>query len=60
VDSKWPKVRLMSAVPSAWLVDEMATATETPSRAVSVLQYNLLACALSALIGSLANYASEK
>jgi hypothetical protein len=51
---------LMSAVTSAWLIHEMATAAETPSRTVAVLQYGLLACALFALIGSLTNYASEK
>ena len=51
---------LVSAVTSTWLICEIATATEAPSRAVAVLQYGLLACALFALIGSLATYASEK
>jgi hypothetical protein len=60
VNSKWPKVMLMSAVTSAWLIYDMASATEVPSRAVVVLQYSLLACALFGLIGSLAKYASEK
>jgi hypothetical protein len=51
---------LMSAATSAWLIYEMASATEAPSRAVAVLQYSLLACALSGLIGSLMKYAAEK
>jgi hypothetical protein len=51
---------LMSAVTPACLIYEMATVTEAPSRAVAVLQFGLLDCALFALIGSLATYASEK
>jgi hypothetical protein len=37
VNSKWPKVMLMSAVTSAWLIYDMASATEAPSRAVVVI-----------------------
>jgi hypothetical protein len=51
---------LMSAVTSAWLIYDMASATEAPSRAVAVLQYGLLACALFGLIGSLVKFATEK
>jgi hypothetical protein len=39
---------------------DMASATEAPSRAVAVLQYGLLACALFGLIGSLVKFATEK
>jgi hypothetical protein len=49
VNSKWPKVMLMSGITSAWLLYDMATATEAPSRALAVLQYGLLACALVGL-----------
>jgi len=34
-------------------------ATETPSRALAILQYGLLACALIGLVGSLVMLASE-
>jgi hypothetical protein len=60
VNSRWPKVMLVSAVPSAWLIYDMTSATEAPSRAVAVLQYGLLACALFGLIGSLVKFATEK
>jgi hypothetical protein len=43
VYSKWPKLTLMSGVTSAWLLYEMAMATEAPSRAPAILQYGLLA-----------------
>jgi hypothetical protein len=43
VNSKWPKLMLMSAATSAWLIYDMTTATETPRQAVAVLQYGLLA-----------------
>ena len=51
---------LMSGITSAWLLYDMATATEAPSRARAILQYGLLACALIGLVGSLAMLASEK
>ena len=38
---------------------DMAKATEAPSRALAILQYGLLACALIGLVGSLAMLASE-
>jgi hypothetical protein len=60
VNSKWPKLILMSAATSAWLIYDMTTATETPRQAVAVLQYGLLACALMGLIGSLVMLASQK
>lgn len=58
--SKWPKLMLMSGITSAWLLYEMAMATEAPSRALAILQRGLLACALIGLVGSLAMLASEK
>ncbi len=60
VNSKWPKVMLMSGITSAWLLYDMAIATEAPSRGLAVLQYGLLACALVGLIGSLVMLALEK
>jgi hypothetical protein len=60
VNSKWPKLMLMSGITSAWLLYEMATATETPTRALAILQYGLLACALIGLVGWLVMLASEK
>jgi hypothetical protein len=58
VNSKWPKLMLISGITSAWLLYEMAIATEAPSRAL-ILRYGLLACALIGLVGSLAMLASE-
>ena len=60
MNSKWPKLMLMSGITSAWLLYETAMATEAPSRALAILQYGLLACALIGLVGSLVMLASEK
>jgi hypothetical protein len=60
VNSKWPKVMLMSAATSAWLIYDMTTATEAPRQALAILQYGLLACALFGLAGSLVMVASQK
>jgi hypothetical protein len=60
LNSNWPKVMLMSAATSAWLIYDMTTATETSRPAVAVLQYVLLACALIGLAGSLVMYAYRK
>ena len=40
------------AVVAAWIVYDMATAVEAPSRALQVLQYVLLGCALLGLVGT--------
>ncbi len=48
MNSKWPKVMLMSGVSSAWLLYDMAAATEAPRQAVAIVQYGLLALALIA------------
>jgi hypothetical protein len=60
VNSKWSKLMLMSGITSGWLLYEMTMATEAPSRALAILQYGLLACALIGLVGSLVMLASEK
>jgi hypothetical protein len=59
VNSKWPKLMLISGITSVWPLHEMATATETPSRVLAILQYGLLAGALIGLVGSLVTLASE-
>jgi hypothetical protein len=53
MNDKWPKVMLMSAATAAWLIYDMATATEAPRQALAILQYGLLAYALFGLAGSL-------
>jgi hypothetical protein len=45
---------------SAWLLYDIATATEAPRQAVAILQYGLLACALIGLLGSIVMAAQEK
>ena len=50
---KNPLVRmLMMAVVAAWIVYDMASATEAPSQAVEILHYVLLACLLIGLVGT--------
>jgi hypothetical protein len=58
--NKWPRILLMSAATSAWLIYDMTTATETPRQAVAIMQYCLLAGALIGVVGSLVMAASEK
>jgi hypothetical protein len=58
--SRWPKLMLMSGVTSALLIYEIAGATEAPSRALAILQYGLLACALIGLVGSVVMYVAER
>ena len=41
---------------AAWQIYDMVTATETPSRALAVLQYVLLAGLLIGLIGAVLNF----
>jgi hypothetical protein len=60
MNGKWPKVMLMSGLTSAWLLYDIATATEASRQAVAILQYGLLACALIGLIGSVVMAAQEK
>lgn len=44
------------AAVAAWQIYDMATATETPSRALIILQYVLLAGLLVGLAGALLNF----
>ena len=60
VSSKWPKLMLMSAATAAWLIYDMATATEAPRAAVAYMQYAFLAMAVIGFFGSLLSYVSEK
>jgi hypothetical protein len=60
MNGKWPKVMLMSGLTSAWLLYDMATATDVPRQAVAILQYGLLACAVIGLVGSIVMAAQEK
>lgn len=57
---KWAKSALISAATAAWLIYDMATATEMPRQAVAALQYFLLACALIGLGGSVVKYTTSK
>ena len=59
MNSRWPKIMLMSGLTSAWLLYDIATATEAPRQAVAILQYGLLACALIGLVGSIVMAAAE-
>ena len=60
MNSKWPKLMLMSAATSAWLIYDMSSATEAPRQAVAILQYCLLAGALVGLVGSVVTAATQK
>ena len=60
MNGKWPRLMLMSGLTSAWLMFDIATATETPRQALAILQYGLLACALIGLLGSIVMVASQK
>jgi len=51
---------LISALTSALLIDQIATASETPSQALAILQYGLRICALFVPAGSVALLASGK
>jgi hypothetical protein len=51
---------LMTGITSAVLIYRLASASEAPSRALAILQYVLLACALIGLVGSFVMYAQEK
>ena len=44
------------AAVAAWQIYDMATASETPSRALTVLQYVILAGLVLGLIGALLNF----
>ena len=44
------------AAVAAWQIYDMATASETPSRALAILQYVILAGLVLGLIGALLNF----
>ena len=48
----WGKMALLNTACASWLIYDMATATEAPSRALALLQYFLLALSSTALVGS--------
>lgn len=54
------RLALVSAAVAAWLIYDMATASEAPSRALATLQYALLACALIGLVGSVVKLMSAR
>ena len=60
MNGKWPKVMLLSAATSLWLLYDMMTATAAPRLAIAFLQHSLLACALIALVGSAVMYATDR
>jgi hypothetical protein len=58
---KSPLVRLLlMAVVAAWIIYDMATATEAPSQGVEILQCVLLACLLIGLVGTGIQVAAQK
>lgn len=52
----WGKMALLNTACASWLIYDMATATEAPSRALALLQYFLLALSSTALVGSVAYF----
>ena len=60
VNSKWPKVLLLSAVTLLWPLYDITTATEAPRLGLAILKYVLLACALAAPVGSAVMYATDR
>ena len=60
MNGKWPKVALISALTTCWLLYDITTATEAPPLALAILQYALLACALVALIGAAVMHATDR
>jgi hypothetical protein len=58
---KNPLVRmLLVAVVTAWIIYDMATATEAPSQPLKIMQYVLLACSLLGLVGTGIQLAAQK
>ena len=58
---KSPLVRmLLMAAVAVWIIFDMATATEAPSRAVEILRYVLLACLPIGLVGTGLQLAAQK
>jgi hypothetical protein len=57
--SKWGKWALINAAIAVFIVYDIVTATEVPGRALMILQYVLLGCALFGLAASVVKYMSE-
>jgi hypothetical protein len=56
----WGKLALMNGAVAAWLLYDISTATEEPSRAVVIMQYVFLAGASIGLAASLVKLMSAK
>ncbi len=56
--TNWGLMALMTGAVSAWLIYDMATASETPRQAVALLQYFLLACGLIGFAGAVVKLVS--
>jgi molybdenum cofactor biosynthesis enzyme len=59
-NGKTGTMALATAAVAAWLIYDMATATEAPGTTLAVLQYLLLAGMLLGLAGSLVKLISQK
>lgn len=60
MQGRWLRVMLMSGLTSAWLVYQIASATEAPRQELAILQYGLLAGALLGLLGSIVMAATDR
>lgn len=58
--SKWGKFILINAAVAAWLIYDMASATETPRQAVMILQYVFLTGVVVGLVGATVKYLSAE
>jgi hypothetical protein len=50
--TNWGLMALMTGAVSAWLIYDIASASETPRQAVALLEYFLLACGLIGFAGA--------
>lgn len=60
MNGHWGKIAVMSGAGGAFIIYEMATATEYPSPAEVVPQYVQLTMALIGVVGSAVGYLSQK
>ena len=54
------KMAVLSGVVAAWLIFDMATATEAPRQAVLIMEYIFLAGSLLGVVGWAVTYISRK
>lgn len=59
-DGNWGKIALLNGAVSAWLIYDMATATEAPSATLKILQYAILAGCLIGLVTALSKLAARR